>query len=380
MVWSFLNPASGRRSLCTVVPRACLLAAVMLGGCASSHGPGVTEKTLTASPIVSAQQVTLTPDELRAVVDDDATGPYVLGPGDVIQVSVYLHPELSEDAGADLTAPVTSDASGTAPTTNGVRNVMITSDGTVQLPLLGTIKFGGYSLTHIQHWLTHAYARYIKDPQVAVNLVSARSMSYYLLGDFAQPGIKYPQHPLSLLQALALGGSVDLATADLYQAYVAHGNTKLPIDMYTLMVNGDLSQNITLASGDVIMVPTSANEDAFVFGTVAKPGAVPFAGGHLSLLQALAGAGVDLPSLTTASLANVHIIRSSGASAQFYVVNAQMILNGQSAGFDLQPGDVVFVPPNPVAQWNEIMNELLPSLQMVSAGLSPFVSIKYLSQ
>jgi polysaccharide biosynthesis/export protein len=57
-----------------------------------------------------------------------------------------------------------------------------------------------------------------------------------------------------------------------------------------------------------------------------------------------------------------------------------MIMNGQAASFGLEPGDIVFVPPNGVATWNQVINQLLPSLQAVDDILSPFVSIKYLSQ
>jgi polysaccharide export outer membrane protein len=205
-------------------------------------------------------------------------------------------------------------------------------------------------------------------------------MRYYLLGAFTSPGIKYPLHPMTLLQVLALGGSVNLPEADLYQAYVAQGNVKLPVDLYALLVQGDLTQNIELASGDVVVIPSSSTENAFVFGAVTKPGAVPFEGGSLSLLQALSQAGLDLPSLTNAELSNIHVIRAGGRSAEFFVVNAAMIANGQAVSFDLQPGDIVFVPPTMVATWNQVLAQLLPSLQTVSAVLNPFVSIKYLQQ
>lgn len=355
------------------------LVAVTLSGCATGGGTPVVEKALPASPIVSVQQVQLTPDELRSITSPEVGGPYVLGAGDVIGVTVYLHPELSTGSTSGLNYGGATDMN-TDTTANGVNNVLITSDGTAQLPLIGTVHFGGHTLAEAQAELTRDYSKYIQDPKVSVNLISAQSMKYYLLGDFTQPGIKYPLHPLSLLQAMALGGSVDLATADLYQAYVAQGNVKLPIDINALLVNGDMSQNITLASGDVIMIPSSASENAFVFGSVTKPGAVLFNNGRLSLLQALAEAGSNLTTLTSATLSNVHIIRSDGAKAEYFVVNAEMIMNGEAASFSLRPGDIVFVPANAVARWNEVINQLLPSLQAVSSALSPFVSLKYLRQ
>jgi polysaccharide export outer membrane protein len=342
----------------------------ILSGCATApaSNTAVTTKVFLESPVVSSATEDLTPDELRSITDPDVGAAYILGPDDLITVSVYLHPELS--------APPVNGTSGYS----GGSGALITSDGTVQLPLIGSVHLGGLTLAQAQQLLTTDYEQYITDPKVSIELAEAQSLRYYLLGAFTTPGIKFPTHPLTLLEAFALGGSVDIAGADLYQAYVAQGNTKLPIDLYALLVQGDMSQNIPLASGDIIVVPTDANENAFVFGAVTKPGAVPFNEGSLSLLQALSESGLDLPSLTDAELSNVHIIRAGGRSAEFIVVNATMIMNGQAESFDLRPGDIVFVPPTPVATWNQVLTELLPSLQTVSAVLNPFVSIKYLRQ
>jgi polysaccharide export outer membrane protein len=205
-------------------------------------------------------------------------------------------------------------------------------------------------------------------------------MRYYLLGSFTNPGVKYPVHQLSLLDALALGGSVDMAHADLYQAYVAQNGVKLPIDLAALLTAGDMSQNIMLAPGDAIVIPSSDNENAFVFGAIGKPGMVPFQSGSLSLLQALGAAGLDLSAYTDARLSKVRIIRPHGRDAEFYIVDAAAILRGDASPFPLQPGDIVFVQPTLVATWNQAIGELLPSLQTAGAALNPFVSIKYLRQ
>ena len=291
-----------------------------------------------------------------------ANSSYRLGPNDIIAVTVYLHPDLS------------TSASGNA------GGVLITSDGTVELPLIGNILLGGLTLDQARQAITSAYASYLKDPKVAVQLVQAQSLSYYLLGEFTQPGVKYPAHQLTLLDALALGGSVNIANADLYQAYVMQGSTKLPVDLYALLIEGDLSQDDLLAPGDTIVIPSSANEDAFVFGAVGKPGAVPFQSGGLSLLQGLSMAGMDLANYTDARLSQIHIIRTHGRSAQFMIVDAKAIMDGQAFPFALRPGDVIFVPPTGVATWNQVLSQLLPSLQTISGVLNPFVTIKYLRQ
>lgn len=339
-----------------------LLSCTALSGCdpVPKTPPNIIQ-SLPQSAILSSQTETLTPEELRTVSDTSANQAYILGPDDVIGITVYLHPEL--DVG----------------TSSGTPAALITSDGTVGLPLIGNIHLGGMTLQQAQDAVTQAYATYVTNPKISLQIVSAESLRYYLLGAFAEPGIKYPVHPLTLLEALALGGSVDLANADLYQAYVAQGNVKLPVDLYSLLLDGDLSQNIPLASGDAIVIPSSANENAYLFGAVGKPGPVQFVSGALSLLQALASSGLDLTNYTNAQMSRIHIIRARGQSAQFMIVDATMILEGRAAPFALEPGDIVFVPPTAVASWNQVLLQILPSLQVISGVLNPFVSIRYLS-
>lgn len=349
--------------------RAVLAGCLLLAGC--SGGPPAAAPS--ASPVTFASQTAivssfteaLSPDQMREVADQTVSAPYKLGPSDVISVQVYLHPELD-------VPPISGN--------NSEGGALITGDGTTELPLIGEITLGGMTLLQAQQAITQALAKYVVDPKVAVQISTPNSLRYYLLGAFTAPGVKFPVQPLDLLAALALGGSVDIGTADLKQAYVAQGSVKLPVDLYALLVEGDLSQNIPLASGDAIVIPSAANEEAFVFGSVTKPGAVLFASGGLSLLQAMSAAGLDLPSLTNGQMSSIHIIRGNGRSAQFLVVDASKIYNGQAASFALEPGDIVFVPPTGVATWNQVLDQLLPALQVISDVLNPFVSIKYLKQ
>lgn len=343
--------------------RLCLLAALMvLAGCSNAPSPGM---RLVPGAVVSKSVVTLTAQQIAQVMSTGGNRAYRLGPTDVISLNVYLQPELD--------VPVPGLAA-------GLGGVMITSDGNVQLPLIGEVHLGGLTLREARRLITDDYAGYINNPKVAVELVQAQSMRYYLLGAFTTPGIKYPARKLSLLEALALGGSVDIPNADLYQAYVAHGSVKLPVDLHSLLIEGDLSQNVELASGDAIVIPNSNAENAFVFGAVGKPGAIQFQSGRLTLLQALSVAGLDLNSYADARLSDIHLIRPRGRSAAFFVINANAIIDGEAPPFDLEPGDIIYVPPTGLATWASVLKNLTPSLQVVSSALNPFVQIKFLRQ
>jgi polysaccharide export outer membrane protein len=331
-------------------------------GAAASGSAVTTLSTTASSAVVAAQTQSLTPDEISRSLNGAVGGAYLLGPNDLIGVTVYQHPELSVPSSETATIP----------------GALITGDGTASLPLVGAVRLGGMTIADAQTLLEGDYAQYVKGARVNLQLIKAESLRYYLLGAFAAPGVKYPGQDMSLLDALALGGSVDMSGADLYQAYVAHGATKLPIDLHALLVDGDMSQNMILASGDAIVVPSAADESAYVFGAVGKPGAIQFQGGALSLLQAISAAGMDLTSFTDARFSDIRVIRAQGARATFMVVDAGKILAGQAAPLALQPGDIVFVPPSAIATWNQVLAQLLPSLQTVATGIQPFVSIRYL--
>jgi len=69
----------------------------------------------------------------------------------------------------------------------------------------------------------------------------------------------------------------------------------------------------------------------------------------------------------------VRVIRSEGDHGELFVVDADAIMNGEAAPFELAPGDVVFVSPTGFASWNQALGMLLPSLQTVAGILEPFV-------
>ncbi len=343
------------------VPCCLLLASLLLSAC-SSVPPHPTEVSQLPSPIISAQPDRLPPKILASLLHGDHH--YHLGPGDVVSVSVYLHPDLS------VPAPGISST--------GLPGAQVDNDGSMQLPMLGTVQVQGLTLAQLRLKLIKLYAQQVRDPEVSLQLQQPRSIRYYMLGEFGKPGIVYADRPMNLLQAMAAAGSVSLAQANLRSAYVIQDNRKLPIDFNGLLVHGDMSQDIMLQTGDTVFVPSNANMLAFVLGSVAKPGPVPFVDGHLSLLAALSAAGLDTNHLTTAQLRDVRVIRSEGPAGELYVVDAQSITEGKAAPFPLEAGDIVYVPQNGVSSWNQALQLIIPSLQAFSDLLNPFVSAKYL--
>ncbi len=327
------------------------------------------------SAVVSERGETLDPALLSAEVGEREGDAYRLGPGDTLLVAVYGHPELSIAPFVPLGGV---SAAGGRPA-----GLVVDNDGSIQLPLIGSVNVAGKTSDEVRVLLEQGLATYVRDPKVSVQVLFAGNIRYYMIGQFTSPGLKYADRPLGLLEALSLGGSVDLAHASLRSAYVSRKGKKLPVDFRRLILEGDLMQNIRLKTGDVVVVPDRQNEEAFVFGGVSGSnpagGAVAFINGRLSLLQALASAGFGATERFQGKLSDVHVIRSEGDRGELFIVDANAILQGKAAPFDLAPGDVVYVPSTALSDWNQVLNALIPFLQAVSGVLQPFVQIKYLS-
>jgi polysaccharide export outer membrane protein len=300
-------------------------------------------------------------------------GAYRVGPGDTVLVAVYGHPELSM-------APYTGATNNVA---NGrLAGLVIDNDGTIQFPLIGSVKVAGKSVEQMRQFLEHELTRYVKDPKVTVQVIFNGSIRYYLLGQFEEPGMKYSDRPLRLLEAISLGGSVQLSKASLRSAYVARNNKRLPINFRRLLREGDLKENIPLRTGDIVFVPDNQAEQAFVFGAASdsnpRGGPVPFVSGRLDIVQALASAGFGFRDRAQGRLSKTRVIRSEGDTGEYFIVNVSKILKGQAAPFALAPGDVVYVPPTAFTNWNQALAQLLPTLQTVAGLLQPFVQIRFL--
>ena len=342
-------------------------------GCGSPPPP-VVVKAL-PSPVVAHRSEVLDPALVARALDGSENRAYQIGPGDTVLVAVYRHPELS----------ITHYTGSTVNTPGGrLAGLVVDNDGTIQFPLIGSVQVAGKTADQLRVFLEQELAAFIKEPNVTVQVVFAGSIRYYLLGQFTAPGLKYSDRPLHLLEALALAGSIQFEGASLRSAYVARAGRRLPVNFQKLIREGDLRQNILLEPGDIILVPDNANEQAFVFGGAPgsnpRGGAVPFVNGRLSLLQALAQAGFGRREHFQGKLSETVVIRSESDRGEMFLVDAERILEGEAASFELAPGDVVYVPSTALTDFNQALEQLLPTLQTISGLLSPFVQIKFLSE
>jgi polysaccharide export outer membrane protein len=333
----------------------------MLSGCAGYVDlPAGTLKKIEGppcSPVVEKQQVSVP----SAVPEPPPSADYVIGLNDVLYINISGKLEFMI-LGSNIS-------------TSKVQGSRVDGNGNVRIPLVGSVKVAGLTVAEAQERIRQALVKYLKEPWVVVEVAEFKSHPVYLLGQFKAPGTYYMDRPLTLAQGIALGNGYD-TNAYLKSARLLRDRRIMPVDVYDLLLNGNQAQNVWLKAGDMIFIPDNTNQQVFVFGAVKKPGPVPMLQGGLNLAQAIGSAELRD---TGYDFKHIRIIRSiSVTKGELLVVDFDRILRGEALPLPLMAGDIIYVPRSHIGAWNDAINEILPSLQAISALLQPFVQIEYL--
>ncbi|SDJ79049.1 polysaccharide biosynthesis/export family protein [Aliiruegeria lutimaris] len=279
---------------------------------------------------------------------------YRVGPGDELRFNIF-----GEEGMRDLTARVDAE-------------------GFVQLPIVEAVRVSGRTTREIQADLKALYAVQFQEPWVTVELAHAESHPIYFLGEFREPGVKHMEFATELIEALALAEGLE-EDAYLPGARLIRRDHVCTVDLAALLRNGDFSQNVWMQSGDILFAPRKEDMRVYVLGAVGTPQAVPFGEDGRRLLETLSMAGG--PDEGASALGDVRIVRSHSATrGELIVVDVAAMLKGDKLDFPLQPGDVVYVPKNALGSWNQAIDQILPSLQLISGILTPFALIDSLQK
>ncbi|WP_309683203.1 polysaccharide biosynthesis/export family protein [Polaromonas sp.] len=273
--------------------------------------------------------------------------PYTIGPGDLLNIVVWDHPELS-------LAPAGDVGSG--------HNV--SADGLIQFPFIGRIKLGGLTESQARDELVAKLGKYIKNPEITVRIQAYRSGRVYVEGEVRQTGPQAVNDiPLTLPEAISRAGGFSAAADRSTVAITREGNTTL-INLPQLAKLGVNPGNILLAGGDTVQVPHRDEAKVFVLGEVLKPLALPLRNGRMTLNEALGESGGV--SQVSGDPRQIFVLRNGAAgNAEIYHLDARTpAAYALAEGFDLKARDVVFVDPAPLVRWNRVLSLLLPSAQI----------------
>jgi len=323
--------------------------------------PGTVRDINDSSAILELQEVKVPPP----TPEEEIITEYRVGPGDVLNINV----------------PGLIDTHGNNPEkTQNYLGFRVSSSGRILLPLIGAVDVNGLTIEEIQSLLTKEVKTYIKKPMVTVEIREFKSQPLYLLGKFNKPGLHYMDRPSNVLHGISMGSGLH-ETANLRSARLLRSDRVQPVDIYHLLYNNDLRQNVQLRPGDTIFVPGNEEQQVFVFGRVDRPGPVEMVNGRLNLLQALSTASVGSASNMSIPYdqERVRIIRSlSPTHGQLMVVDMGKMMDGYAMPMPLMNGDIIYVPTTAAGTWNEVMSQLLPTLQVAAGILTPFVQLEYL--
>jgi len=349
-------------SFLCVVPSGCARYPVLPDGTVRQMGSG-------DSAVLEREEVSIPIQEFAEAPQED----YLVGPTDILLVNTMPN---AVSVGMQVSAqpgPQSGTNFGMGPQPTG-QLFKVDGSGHITVPLAGRIKVSGLTVGQIQDKLNISLKKYVKEPSAIVEVNKPSSQPLYLIGSFTTPQIYYLDRPLTVIQGMALGGGPSVS-ANLRSARLVRDKKIVPVDIYEALMKGDLRQNVWLKGGDTIFVPDKTNTNVFVFGAVKTPGPVPVGNSLITLPQALTAAGFGDLSYDS----RVRIIRSLSLSrAELLVVDVDKVMRGESLPFVLNDGDIIYVPRGPIGNWNHAIGEILPSLQALSAILSPIVQVQYL--
>ena len=164
-------------------------------------------------------------------------GAYLIGPGDSVNVVVWRNPEVS------MVVPVRPD-------------------GKITTPLVEDLPASGKTANQLARDIEVALAKYIQNPVVTVivqGFVGPYSEQIRVIGEAAKPqALPYRENMTLLDVMIAVGGITDFAAGNRASIVRSSGGTQqFGVRLVDLIKGGDLSANIAMRPGDVVVIPQS---------------------------------------------------------------------------------------------------------------------------
>lgn len=162
---------------------------------------------------------------------------YIVGPGDGINIIVWRNPELS------MTVPVRPD-------------------GKISTPLIDELVAQGKNSVEIARDIEKQLSKYVRDPVVTVivtGFVGPYNQQIRVVGEAAKPQfLPYKQQMTLLDVMIAVGGLTDFAAGnDATILRSSEGNKQYSVRLKDLIKRGDISANVEMRPGDILIIPQS---------------------------------------------------------------------------------------------------------------------------
>jgi len=161
------------------------------------------------------------------------TQDYIIGPGDVLDISVWNNEALTKAA-------------------------TVLPDGKIHFPLIGEVVVGGKTLAVLEKELKTKLHPFVPDPELSVMVGQVNSMLIYVIGKVNRPGRFALNTNINVLQALTMAGGLNaFAKRNKIKIFRKEKNKTviLPFEYDEVTEGKNLEQNIGLERGDIIVIP-----------------------------------------------------------------------------------------------------------------------------
>ncbi|MBD1853802.1 SLBB domain-containing protein [Leptolyngbya sp. ST-U4] len=296
---------------------------------------------------------------------------YMLGAGDQISIITFGAEEYSSET-------------------------LVLPDGSLSLPVAGTVMVGGMTLRQAADAIATQYSTYIKRPVVTVSLIEMRPMRVGIAGQVNRPGTynlssgeEAAQFP-TVTEALQIAGGIT-PKADLRQVQVQRvqrdgSRQTINVNLWDLLMTGDLGKDVILHAGDSIFIPTATAVNpseavqlgaasfspesipVYVVGEVMTPGMVEVPP-NTPMNQALMAAGGF--NLRRARTGEVKLVRlNPDGTVSQSEVEIDLSQGAESASNPpLQRGDVIVVGRSGLASFSDATEDTLGPLGRIVSGI-----------
>lgn len=189
---------------------------------------------------------------------------YVIGPGDELRIRVWGQVNFRAD-------------------------VRVDRSGEVFLPQVGEVHVAGMPFSALDSHLRSAIGRVYRNFDLTADLGQIRAIQVYLAGEARRPGMYTIGSLSTLVDALFASGGPSTAGSFRHIFLRRAGAEVTDFDLYSLLIHGDKSKDVTLQNGDVIFIPPTGPQVA-ITGSVKSPALYELRSGE-TLADALADAG-----------------------------------------------------------------------------------------
>ncbi len=238
-------------------------------------------------------------------------GDYIIGDGDVLQVSVWGVPELSVQ-------------------------VVVRPDGKITLPASGDVVATGMTPEILGQQIKTLLGKFVKEPVVTLTVVEVTNNKVYVAGGGVPSRVVNLAGRTTLFRFLC--NIENFENADLFESYLLRKGKRMFANFYALLIKGDMSKDLNLEPEDILYIPSNETKKIYVVGAVKEPMSIPYREEMKVLDAILSAGGFD----EYAKENDVSIVRKNEKKIR---VKINDLIEGKdfNQNIELLPGDYVVI-------------------------------------